>query len=855
MDIGLQETRLPQASCYESQGWFCVNSACEASGQGGCSLWINQSQPWSNRLAVVKASHVHVVVSEPRILIVRVCTPGIAATLVVAHSPHSKRPTVERDAFWARMHKLVRHATQFGDELFLSVDANGRLGSSDGSGLCFKGESSSANGLALSDFAEAFDLCAPALGPCHVGPEHTWISPSGFKRRIDCVLGPKQFCGGAVTSRTLLDFEWAGLEHDHFPVVVKFAISKERGVPAAVLAARRLPVPELPEGFALDLPPAQWSLGVDAHLDFFTKEVRQVCARFGRRACVQPRRSYITAEVFQLVHLKRHLTRTVRAWAETKRLTVLWCCVQAWKSSDFGHPAEIACQVAFADTQVAVHWRALGNATHELKSCLRSAKVSKLQALAQEFVDTAWQGNFKDLFRAIQPFRVGARGKSRFRPTPCVLDQRGEPCVDASQVAQVWSRHFGDIEGGDVVSPMALCRDYRTEVAGRDPGTMPPISLRDLPTRAEWEAQFHGLKAGKAPGADGLSHDVIARLGQCVPQESYALALKTAVTGSEPLRWRGGLVTALYKGKGSLSDVGSFRSILISEVLAKRHHAWARQKLEPWLTSVAHSMQQGPVGHHSTPEMSLLVRSVQSHSHDRGISVGCLFVDITAAFYSVLREFLLPNHADVGSLVSLCDKLGFSADATGDVLQGFASQSDPCISAVWQARVSDVLRHTWFQVLGSSSCVATRRGSRPGDPLADLLYGIVMAQALTEIQQHFESAGLSLASSQAGILPGVLVEDSVIPAAGAWQDDAVFFVAVRSCADLLPKCREAIRIVHTAFAVRGLTVNYKPSKTELLLCPVGAGSRAVKRQIYQQLPFPTGSDTGHGACCLRSSCA
>ena len=94
-----------------------------------------------------------------------------------------------------------------------------------------------------------------------------------------------------------------------------------------------------------------------------------------------------------------------------------------------------------------------------------------------------------------------------------------------------------------------------------------------------------------------ISHDVIASLGQCVQQESYALALKTAVTGSEPLRWRGGLVTALYKGKGSLSDVGSFRSILVSEVLAKRYHAWARQKLEPWLTSVAHCMQQGPVGH------------------------------------------------------------------------------------------------------------------------------------------------------------------------------------------------------------------------------------------------------------------
>ncbi|CAE7654063.1 GTPBP4, partial [Symbiodinium pilosum] len=412
----------------------------------------------------------------------------------------------------------------------------------------------------------------------------------------------------------------------------------------------------------------------------------------------------------------------------------------------------------------------------------------------------------------------------------------------------VWSKHFGRIEGGEILSPSDLCSRCRAAFGEQAAAETPHVRLHDLPTLLEWEAEFHGLKRGKAPGADGISHDIIAGLGQNVPQGSYSLALKTAVTGAEPLRWRGGLVTALYKGKGSLSDVGAFRSTLVSEVLAKRYHSWVRKRLEPWLASVAHSMQQGPIGHHSTPEMSLMVRTVQMHMRERGVPLGCLFVDISAAFYSVLREFLLPAQADVGALLALCGKLGFSTDTTRDVISALASQDEPCLNQVWQRRVADVLSHTWFQVTGSTNCVATRRGSRPGDPLADLLFGIVMAQALTDIQKFFEAEGFSLQISRAGVLPDVRVADSAMPIAGAWQDDCVFFITASSCDLLVPRCRAAIRQIHAAFAVRGLELNYKPSKTELLLCPVGVGSRAVKSQIYRQPPFCVAVLPDHGPC-------
>ena len=380
--IGLQETRLPSASCFESQGWLCVKSACTAQGQGGCSLWINQTQDWSNRLPVVKAAHVHVVVSEPHILLVRVCTPGVSVVFAVAHAPHSKRDADERDAFWHRLQSLIRSATCLRDELFVCVDANGRIWSPDGSGVALKGERANPNGLALAGFAADLDLCAPALSPCHVGPEHTWISPSGFKQRIDFVLIPSNFCQGVSRSSTLFHLEWAGLERDHFPVAVSFAMSKGGGRSPAVMASRRLPVPVLPPEVKPVLMPASWTLGVDAHLDFLTKDVQQLCKKFGQRPEPKPRRSYVSAGILQLVHLKRHLRREVRAWEQRGHWYVLRCCFDAWRANGpVNGPATEALydgSPSAVDVHVAVHWHALSNTDRELKACLRAAKVDKL---------------------------------------------------------------------------------------------------------------------------------------------------------------------------------------------------------------------------------------------------------------------------------------------------------------------------------------------------------------------------------------------------------------------------------------------------------------------------------------------
>ena len=106
------------------------------------------------------------------------------------------------------------------------------------------------------------------------------------------------------------------------------------------------------------------------------------------------------------------------------------------------------------------------------------------------------------------------------------------------------------------------------------------------------------------------------------------------------------------------------------------------------------------------------------------------------------------------------------------------------LEAVWSAKVKDVLQNTWFRIAGSGGFVASARGSRPGDPLADLLFGVVMAGALRDLQGQFAAESLCPLVSTVGLLPGVQAETREIAAVGAWQDDAVFFVNAPTSHDL-----------------------------------------------------------------------
>ena len=144
---------------------------------------------------------------------------------------------------------------------------------------------------------------------------------------------------------------------------------------------------------------------------------------------------------------------------------------------------------------------------------------------------------------------------------------------------------------------------------------------------------------------------------------------------------------------------------------------------------------------------------------------------------------------------------------------------------------------TWFVVKHDNCVVQTRRGSRPGDALADICFSYALTRILkgplAKLTQLFPDIQLQW-NGQNDPLPNDNGHVS-LPLAPIWADDiAVAFDDSRP-AGLVQKAKTITSVILDALTSAGLKPNLKSGKTELLLDLRGQGSQESRRQIG----FPT----------------
>ena len=142
-----------------------------------------------------------------------------------------------------------------------------------------------------------------------------------------------------------------------------------------------------------------------------------------------------------------------------------------------------------------------------------------------------------------------------------------------------------------------------------------------------------------------------------------------------------------------------------------------------------------------------------------------LFIDVKQAFYS------LPRHHAVGPFLSgeeyawLVRQLQASP-GTQDKCQGACDAAIPAalreVPPHLMRLLRSLVRHGWLADQHDDACAFTLTGTRPGLPLADLLFNVAMVDVLTQLQGDLANHGIvsSLFSEQPETFPLV-----------AWQDD------------------------------------------------------------------------------------
>ena len=124
------------------------------------------------------------------------------------------------------------------------------------------------------------------------------------------------------------------------------------------------------------------------------------------------------------------------------------------------------------------------------------------------------------------------------------------------------------------------------------------------------------------------------------------------------------------------------------------------------------------------------------------------FFDLKQAFYRVIRQTLVPTpcgSADKAFQALLYD-LGVPHTAMAELvshLEGMAVIADAKASPHLVARTADLFRGSWFRLQGETALQLTRRGTRPGDPLADLLFAYSFAACARAIEEALDRSGLA----------------------------------------------------------------------------------------------------------------
>ena len=140
-----------------------------------------------------------------------------------------------------------------------------------------------------------------------------------------------------------------------------------------------------------------------------------------------------------------------------------------------------------------------------------------------------------------------------------------------------------------------------------------------------------------------------------------------------------------------------------------------------------------------------LPRLLLAWAVSQGRSVGFFFCDIVSAYYSVFTALVTGVELHDHNVAQLFASLGWGPDALQEfvtLLEQASAMSDAGVPPHLAASAAEALRNTWCTFSGCARVAMARRGSRPGDPLADLIFAFGAARMLREVRTTLLELGL-----------------------------------------------------------------------------------------------------------------
>ena len=856
--VGLQETRLPASGTLPDKDFWMISESADAAGQGGCALWINKSVPYASDSTgplYIRSEHLTVCASSCRHIVVQVTAPRLRLLVLVAHAPRGPlgSPACPK-VFWDGRLREFHHRAA-GSEFLILTDANAHVGSVETSAIRAAGaECENPAGEIFHEFLLDIQAFVPATSPqCHVGQHWTWKAPGpqGAEHRIDFVVVPESWEPFCVKSWIWQDFESLQIRQDHCPACLAVQFIRQAPAVAYLAHRRRVFRPNVPadqdqllkaKQALLCGPPIAWDLPIDRHFHAWTQSMHKFAAPLCAPTDLNPTQTYITAPTLDLVRRKRGVRIYLRQEEAERKRRLLMVGFAAFlhhsQGTAFTSRATAVAEAWLQDVDVSLA-RALDlyqELAVALKCAVKRDRLSYLENL-QAQVTLQDLRDPRALYAAVRkafPTAKAAR-RTAFQPLPAVLLQDGTMAVDTEARLKRWREHFGEQESGLELSP----DEYLSHFSQPDIPVLsqgPVFAASQMPSLADLEAQILSLKKRKAAGPDGITAEVLQVWVAGAAAHLFPVCLKACIGLREPTEWRGGTLMSLAKRVAKAAECGAYRSIMLENVSAKLYHRLIRANLVPCYSAFKHDTSAGQLPKVGVDNIGLLVRTYQLWSMTEGRKCALTFFDVKAAFYRVIRQALVStNEEKCGeSFMKLLHTLGVPPSAIQELfdhLIGLNILADAGASPFLQAQVADLFRGSWFRLQYDGALVLTRKGSRPGDPLADLLFGFTFAAYVRSVEQALATQNLGTAMPVLDDTPPWHSWEATTSAGlPSWADDFVFLQnATEDCA-LVRRVVGATELIVSHASVNGMQLTFAVDKTALLLD--GRCNKAAVSQIF-----------------------
>ena len=135
-----------------------------------------------------------------------------------------------------------------------------------------------------------------------------------------------------------------------------------------------------------------------------------------------------------------------------------------------------------------------------------------------------------------------------------------------------------------------------------------------------------------------------------------------------------------------------------------------------------------------------------------------------------------------------------------------------------QQSTFDAFRQAHFTMRGLPYARRTSRGTRPGDPIGDITFNILMQLLLKEVRAQFTQLGaLDWLAHRHRAGKHEAAQPAFVDF--AFFDDAAFCIIAKDRTQVLQIAAQALAMLSDAARKRSMSINFKPDKTEIVRVP------------------------------------